>query len=83
MRYMLKPDVVRFFGTNANTARALGLTRGAITNWPARVPLGSALLAEKVSGGKLKFDPAAYGLDHVKSSKRVVRNTPNRAASST
>ena len=57
---MQKSDVIAHFGSMAATGRALGLTRGAISNWPELVPRGSAYQVEVVTGGKLKVDPADY-----------------------
>lgn len=57
---MLKSDVIAFFGSAAAAGRALGMTRGAVSNWPEIVPRGSAYQVEVVTEGKLRVDPAVY-----------------------
>lgn len=59
---MLKSDVIAFFGSAAATGRALGITKGAVSNWPAIVPRGSAYQVEVVTRGKLRVDPAVYAV---------------------
>lgn len=57
---MLTKDVVHFFGSKAQVARAIGLTRGAVTNWGKVVPRSSVWRVERASNGKLKGDPSFY-----------------------
>jgi DNA-binding transcriptional regulator YdaS (Cro superfamily) len=63
MTAMQVGQVVKFFGGKAATARALGLSRGAITNWGddrATVPYSAVWRVERASKGALKHDPAKY-----------------------
>jgi hypothetical protein len=53
-------DIVNYFGSKANAARALGVTRGAITNWDKIVPASALWRVEKATGGRIKPDPALY-----------------------
>ena len=57
---MRTDDVVKFFGSKANAARALNLTRGAITNWGEIVPETSVWRVEKATKGKLRGDFEFY-----------------------
>lgn len=57
---MLKTSVIRHFGDQAQTARALGITIGAVSQWPKVIPRGSAYQVEVVTGGKLRVDPRMY-----------------------
>lgn len=57
---MLKSDVIAFFGSMAATGRALGITKGAVSNWPDIVPRGSAYQVEVVTKGELRVDPSVY-----------------------
>lgn len=57
---MRTEDVVKFFGSKAEAARALKLTRGAITNWGDIVPESSIWRVEHASKGKLKANRAFY-----------------------
>jgi len=57
---MNRTEVIKFFGNQARTARALGITRQAVCTWPEIIPLTAAARAEKASGGKLKLDISQY-----------------------
>jgi transcriptional repressor of cell division inhibition gene dicB len=57
---MLKSDVIKHFGGQGATARALGITKGAVSQWPDIVPRGSAYQVEVITAGKLRVDPAIY-----------------------
>jgi hypothetical protein len=57
---MLKTTVVAHFGSYAKAAAALGITKGAVSNWPDIVPRGSAYQVQVVTKGKLRVDPAVY-----------------------
>ena len=57
---MKRIEVIEFFGNQARTAKALGITRQAVCRWPDPIPLQSAARAEKASGGKLKLDLKQY-----------------------
>lgn len=45
---------IKKFGTAANLARALGITRQAITDWGDEVPEGRAYQLEILTNGELK-----------------------------
>ncbi len=57
---MRKSDAISHFGSAANLARALDISRAAVTKWPDLIPEGSAYKIESVSGGALRVDPADY-----------------------
>ena len=57
---MRTDDVVKFFGSKAEAARAIGVTRGAITNWGDVVPESSVWRVERASKGKLKGNLEFY-----------------------
>lgn len=59
---MRKADVLAHFRNNQSAvARALGITRASVHNWPEIVPEGRAYQLEIVTGGRLKVDPRVYG----------------------
>lgn len=70
---MLKVDVINHFGTKSNTARALGISRAAVTLWEAVVPHKSAVQIEKLSGGKLKAKAEFYELRAADRFSRMVK----------
>lgn len=58
---MNKDKVLEFFeGSSHKVAAALGISRQAVEKWPKLVPKGSAADIEKVTRGKLKYNPADY-----------------------
>lgn len=68
---MKKSDVIAFFarqaglkptqhGAKAATARALGLTKQALTHWGELVPESIAYKVQVLSRGKLKVNPKLY-----------------------
>ena len=57
---MLKKTVVKYFGNQLSTAKALGLTRGSVSQWGEVIPEKQALRVEKISNGVLKYDPSFY-----------------------
>jgi hypothetical protein len=63
---MDKKDVIEHFGSQANTARALGIKRQAVNKWPDLIPILQAIEVERVSGGKLKVDHSRYRKGHVR-----------------
>ena len=52
---MTYAQIVRYYGTASNVARALGISRQAISKWGKRghVPYEAQLLIEKATDGKL------------------------------
>lgn len=58
---MLKAAVIAHFaGSPVAVARALGVTRSAVNQWPDLVPLKSALRLQAVTNGALSVDLEAY-----------------------
>lgn len=60
---MRTKDVLRHFGGKvAQVAKAIGITRGAVYQWPrdGHVPPEAALKLQIATGGKLKVNPADY-----------------------
>ncbi|HHW4403769.1 TPA: Cro/CI family transcriptional regulator [Aeromonas hydrophila] len=48
---------VKYFGSKAALARALGINKGAVSQWGEKVPKGRAYQLELMTGGQLKADP--------------------------
>lgn len=57
---MRTADVIEHFGSKAKTARALGVGRAAVTKWGDQVPPLRAAQIQRLTRGKLKFDPDSY-----------------------
>jgi len=70
---MLKSDVIAHFGSQSAVARALKLTKSAISQWPEVVPLKSALLAQAISKGELSVNMSMYQLPELPRSSRQSR----------
>lgn len=51
---MTKDKVIEHFGSAANVARALNLSRAAVSSWPDEIPLLRQMQIEKLTKGKLK-----------------------------
>jgi len=51
---MLKSEVVDFFGSARNAAKALGITPAAVSQWGDIVPELRAYQLQQVTKGKLK-----------------------------
>jgi DNA invertase Pin-like site-specific DNA recombinase len=45
---MDKKEVIEHFGGVSATARALGITKSAVSKWPEKIPWGRALQIEKL-----------------------------------
>jgi transcriptional repressor of cell division inhibition gene dicB len=54
---MRKHDAIKFFGSQAEMARALGITRQSICGWGTVVPLARQYQIERLSKGRLKAPP--------------------------
>jgi transcriptional regulator with XRE-family HTH domain len=56
--------IAYFGGTQTSAAKALGLTKSAVSQWPRDkpIPFKSALRANARSNGKLPLDMSVYGL---------------------
>jgi len=60
---MLKSCVIAHFDNSpVAVARALGITRSAVNQWPEIVPLKSALRLQALTDGALTVDMSAYEL---------------------
>ena len=53
---MLKTDVIDYFGSAANTARALRISRAAVCLWPDELSEQVAYRVELATSGALKTD---------------------------
>lgn len=62
---MLKTDVVTFFGNQTETAKRLGVTKSAVSQWGDLVPEHIAYRAQYESGGVLKVEPSVYYKDNL------------------
>lgn len=59
---MKKATAVKHFGSQIAVARALRITKGAVSQWPEIIPLKSALKIQSVTNGRLTVDMALYHL---------------------
>lgn len=57
---MYTRDVIAHFGSATATAKALDITKSAVSQWPKLVPLGRAYQIQAVTDGALAVDAAAY-----------------------
>lgn len=57
---MKTKDVIEFFGTATAAAAAAGISKAAVSQWGERVPLGSAAVLERVTGGRLRLEMEDY-----------------------
>ena len=57
---MLKKDVIAHFGKAIEVCRALGLTSGSVSQWGDVIPEKQAMRLDRMTAGKLKYDPAFY-----------------------
>lgn len=57
---MKKQAVIDHFKTQAEAARALGISKQAIQDWGDVIPEGMAYKIQVITGGKLQVDPAVY-----------------------
>lgn len=51
---MRKIDAVRFFGTQTELAKALGISQAAVSKWPEQVPELQAYKLQVITAGKLQ-----------------------------
>ncbi|MEQ5184090.1 Cro/CI family transcriptional regulator [Providencia alcalifaciens] len=57
---MKKSDVISYFGGSCNTAKVLGIKHPSVSGWGEIIPQGRAYQIEKITKGKLKFNPKLY-----------------------
>lgn len=60
---MLKADVIKYYGKQAEIVRVLGVSKSFVSQWEDIIPEKYALLLDKLTEGDLRYDPAAYGRD--------------------
>ena len=53
---MTKTDVIKHYGGVIKAAKALDVSKGAISQWPEDLPPRTQCFVEVVSGGALKAD---------------------------
>ncbi|MGR1185983.1 Cro/CI family transcriptional regulator [Aeromonas veronii] len=53
---MQKHDVLEHFGSITATAKAIGISHAAVSQWDETIPKGRAYQIEVLTGGKLKAD---------------------------
>lgn len=51
---------IKHFKTRSNLARALGISRAAVSYWGPVIPEGSAYKLESLTGGALKVNRGLY-----------------------
>ncbi|WP_025154975.1 Cro/CI family transcriptional regulator [Morganella morganii] len=57
---MHKNQVLAYFGGTTKTALILGISHSAVCQWVSIVPEKQALKIERLTNGKLKYNPALY-----------------------
>lgn len=58
--YMHKETVISHFGGVVNTAVALGIKHPAVSRWGRLIPEKQAMKIERLTDGKLKYQPELY-----------------------
>lgn len=61
---MYKNCIITHFNGTTKTAEALGVTHSAVCQWGKIIPEKQALKVERLTNGKLKYDPALYSGNH-------------------
>lgn len=51
---MKKSDAVAYFGSSVKLAKAINVSKGAVSQWGEVIPLGRACQIELITKGKLK-----------------------------
>ncbi len=57
---MLKKDVVKYYGSDNKTGKALGISHQAVGAWRKVIPYKRALKIESLTNGELKFEKELY-----------------------
>ncbi len=57
---MFKRDVISHFSRASEVCRVLGLTSGSVSQWGDVIPEKQALKLDRITAGKLQYDPALY-----------------------
>jgi hypothetical protein len=77
---MQKAAVIAHFDNSpVKVARALGITRSAVNQWPELVPLRQALRLQAVTNGDLPVDLAAYEVSDLSVRNEIGANQQLRA----
>jgi hypothetical protein len=75
---MLSSDAISFYGGRRAVATALGISKSAVYQWADLVPELSAVKLDRLTGGRLRYDPASYARH--KAPKRRAKPAKSRAA---
>jgi len=62
---MRKADLIKHFGSGVAAAKALEVTKSAVSQWGDVIPEGMAYKAQIVTGGALRVDPSLYPKPHL------------------
>ena len=57
---MKKYDVVSYFGSVGNVAKALRISHASVSGWGEVIPKGRAFEIQALTAEKLKVDPTLY-----------------------
>lgn len=57
---MKKDDVISYFGSVGNVARALGISHASVSGWGEIIPKGRAFEIQALTEKKLHVDPSLY-----------------------
>ncbi|CZW29671.1 MULTISPECIES: Cro/CI family transcriptional regulator [Enterobacter cloacae complex] len=57
---MKKDDVVSYFGSVGNVAKALGISHASVSGWGEVIPKGRAFEIQALTSEELKVDPSLY-----------------------
>lgn len=57
---MKKDNVVSYFGSVGNVAKALGISHASVSGWGEVIPKGRAFEIQALTAEKLKVDPTLY-----------------------
>ena len=57
---MKKDDVISYFGSVGNVAKALGISHASVSGWGEIIPRGRAFELQALTGKKLNVDPSLY-----------------------
>jgi transcriptional repressor of cell division inhibition gene dicB len=72
---MLKAAALTHFGgSQIALARALNITKSAVSQWPSLIPLKSALRLQALTKGALYVDMTAYQLPELPRGRRSTRH---------
>ncbi|MCW2097106.1 UNVERIFIED_ORG: hypothetical protein M2382_003658 [Enterobacter sp. BIGb0239] len=57
---MKKDDVISYFGSVGNVAKALGISHASVSGWGEIIPKGRAFEIQALTEKKLNVDPSLY-----------------------